>query len=229
MIPQVKVPTFSMTLPVSKEKVDFRPFLVKEEKILLLVKDSSDPKDVARAIGDVVSSCTFGKMSIHKYCLADVQYAFIQIRGKSIGEELELNLKCGDCGGGNSFILSVNDFEVLNKDVSNDITMGDITVRMKSVNIEHYTTLLLNDDMETIFSVICDCIEKIYSGEEVFINEPGFENQIQEFLDNLPSEEFDKIKQYFSTMPMLHKTIGFTCRHCNTKNEFIIDGLSNFF
>ena len=229
MIPQVKVPTFSMTLPVSKEKVDFRPFLVKEEKILLLVKDSKDPKDVARAIGDVVSSCTFDKMSIHKYCLADVQYAFIQIRGKSIGEELELDLKCGGCDGGNSFILSVNDFDVLNKDVNNNINMGDITIRMKSPTIEHYTTLLLNDDMETIFSVICGCIEKIYSDEEVFINEPGFESQIQEFLDNLPSEEFDKIKQYFSTMPMLHKKIEFTCKHCKTNNEFLIDGLSNFF
>jgi len=229
MIPQVKVPTFSITLPVSKEKVEFRPFLVKEEKILLLAKDSKEPKDIARVIKDVVESCMFGKVDTSKICLADLQYAFMQIRGKSIGEQLELTLLCGNCKTRHQHQFSVDDFEVTNLEINNTIQMGDVTVKMILPTIEHYMEMNMVENVEDVFSVLASCIEKIYSDEEVFENSPDNKEDLLDFLNSLPSVEFNKIQDYFKNMPLLYKDMSFTCASCETPNTVRVDSLNNFF
>jgi len=229
MIPQVKVPTFSMTLPVSKEKVDFRPFLVKEEKIMLLAKDSNDPTDVARVISDVVESCTFGKMLATKYCLADLQYAFLHIRGKSIGEQIELILMCGNCKTKTDYQLSVDDFEVSNLEVKNLIEMDGITIQMTPPTINHYIRMHMVDDVDEIFSVMASCIDKIYSDEEMFQNTPEQQNDLIDFLNTLPSVEFNKIQEYFKNVPLLYKEMKFVCKQCEMLNNVRVDSLNNFF
>jgi len=231
MIPQVKVPTFSMTLPVSKEVVEFRPFLVKEEKLLLLAKDSKNVADVNRAIVDTVYSCTFEKMKAENYSLADLQYAFLHIRGKSIGEEMELQLICGSCKGKTLVDLSVNDFDVINQKPTNKIVMNDVTISLKMPNIYHYTKLLVenDNDIETTFEVIAECIDTIYSDEEVFHNTPEVKQDVMEFLNNLPSDQFEKLQDFFAAMPLLYKEIKFTCKECSTENEIRIDSVSSFF
>ena len=228
-IPQVKVPSFTMTLPVSKEQIDFRPFLVKEEKIMLLAKDSKDPKDIARVIGDVVESCTFGKVLMNKHCLADLQYAFLHIRGKSIGEEIELNLLCGNCNAKTPYKLTVNDFQVSNLEISNTIQMGGVTVAMTPPTINHYTRMYQVENVDEIFFVMAECIDKIYSDEEVFQNTPEFQDEIFDFLNGLPSDEFNKIQEYFKNIPLLYKDMKFTCNSCDTPNNVRVDSLNNFF
>ena len=229
MIPQVKVPTFSMTLPVSKQNVEFRPFLVKEEKILLLAKDSKEPKDVARVIRDVVESCTFNNIQSDKICLADLQYAFMQIRGKSIGEQLDLTLICGNCKAKHNHLFSIDDFQVTNLEINNMIQMGDVTVKMILPTIEHYIEMHMVKDMEDVFSVLASCIEKIYSEEEVYENNPENKDELLDFLNGLPSAEFNKIQEYFQNMPLLYKDMSFTCKSCDTPNNIRVDSLNNFF
>jgi hypothetical protein len=231
MIPQVKVPTFSMTLPVSKETVEFRPFLVKEEKLLLMAKDSKDSQDINRAIIDTVKSCTFNIMNAENYSLADLQYAFLHIRGKSIGEEMELQLLCGNCKSKTIVDLSIHDFEVINEKVNNKIVMNDITITLKMPNIYHYTKLLVdNDDLiNATFDVIADCIDTIYSDEEAFQNTPELKNDVIEFLNNLPADQFEKLEDFFSTMPLLYKEFKFQCNECSHNNELRIDSISSFF
>lgn len=229
-IPIVKVPKFSMTLPVSKAVIEFRPFLVKEEKILLLAKESENAEDSVRGIVDVVQACTFDEMTPQQYCLADMQYAFLQIRGKSIGEDIELLLICGNCDAKHPYTMSVKDFDIENADEMNKvITLDGVKVEMKYPDIFHYGRLMEDDSNETIYQVLVECIEKIYTEDEMFMNSPERYPEVRDFIDNLTTENFQKFEKFFLKMPMLMKKIDFTCRGCQTNNTLRVDSIRNFF
>jgi hypothetical protein len=229
-IPQVKVPEFSMTLPVSKQTITFRPFVVKEEKLLLLAKESQTTEDTVRAIMDVVESCTFGTMKGDDYCLADLQYAFLQIRGKSIGEEIELILICGECNSKQPYVVTVNDFEIQGDlQTSKVLNLGDVKVEMKYPDILHYGKLIEDGSNEAIFNVIVECIQKIFSEEEMFVNSEEHHHEVREFVDNLTAENFEKFEQFFLSMPLLLKKIKFTCKQCEIVNNLQVDTIRNFF
>jgi hypothetical protein len=230
-IPMVKVPTFSMTLPVSKEKIDFRPFLVKEEKLLILANEASDTESALKAIGEVVESCTNGKVQLHKHCLADMQYAFLQIRGKSVGPEINFYLICGDCGHRHLSTISVEDFDIkLPKKLETVFAIdGDIRVEMKFPGLAHYTKLFDEQTDEAVFDVVADCIVKIFNDEEVFENTKDTKNEVRVFLDNLTPEQFEKFEDFFVNMPVLYKELSFTCTSCSKQNSLIVDSIQNFF
>lgn len=227
----VKVPTFSMTLPVSKEVIDYRPFLVKEEKLLVLASEANEVESALRAIGDIVENCTFGKVKLEKYCLADMQYAFLQIRGKSIGSEINFYLICGVCGQKHLTSISVEDFGVkMSKKLETTFSLdGNIQVEMKYPNLLHYTKLFNSPDESAVFDVVADCVSKIFNEEEVFENTKESLSEVREFLDNLTPEQFEKFEEFFVNMPVLFKELNFTCVQCETSNTLIVDGIQNFF
>lgn len=229
-IPMVKVPKFIATLPVSKETFEFRPFLVKEEKILLMANESNSVSNVMSAIGDIVEQCTFGVVKIETHCLADLQYAFLQIRGKSIGEEFSFYKICGDCGHKEITHMNIDDFEILETKQNNPIQLSDGTrVELKYPGLQHYSFLFEDDSTEAIFKVIVDCIIKIYNEEEVFENSPDVKNDVLEFLDNLTAKEFEKFEEFFTNMPILYKNFEFSCEGCGAENKLVVDSITNFF
>jgi hypothetical protein len=231
-IPTVKVPKFTTTLPVSGEKIEFRPFLVKEEKLLLLASESSDTDSAVNAISDIVESCTNSKVKSSEYCLADVQWLFLQIRGKSIGEEVNVYLLCGECGAKHLKTMSLKDFSVaLPKDPNGHIIKVDdvVQVELKYPTIFHYNYLFENKNENDVYKVVADCIVKIYNEDEVFVNEGTSDKELLEFIENLTSEQFEKFEQFFVQMPVLTKVENFVCTKCETSNKFQVNSIEHFF
>lgn len=233
-IPMIKVPKFTMTLPISGDVIEFRPFVVKEEKILILANDTDDIKESLRAVADVIEQCTFGKMKIEHYCLADMQYAFLEIRGKSIGTELSLMMVCGECGAKHPKTFFHEDFEVVKQNVDKIINIGDdIKVELTYPGLQHYAMLFSTEEdentFETVYNMVVSCITKIYDSEEVFVNDPSKHEQVREFVDQLTPEQFEKFEQFFLAMPIMIKREEFTCSECSASNVLVVDTLKSFF
>ena len=230
-IPVVKVPTFTMTLPVSGETIDFRPFLVKEEKLLLLAKETETIGASIGAIVDIVENCTFDKLKVDDYCLADVQYAFLQIRGKSVGEEIDLYLICGICGHKHLSNISIADFTLSTTTKTNKILEIDnaVKVELSYPKIQHYISLFDTPGDDAVYDVIVECIKKIYTDDEMFVNTKETYGEVRTFIDNLTPDQFEKFEQFFIHMPILRKKIEFTCDSCEKPNTLIIDSITNFF
>ncbi len=230
-IPTVKVPKFTTTLPVSGEKIEFRPFLVKEEKLLLLASESTDTDSAVNAISDIVESCTDGKVKSSEYCLADIQWIFLQIRSKSIGDEINLYLICGKCNHKHLKTLTINDFEVrLVEEKAKVINIdGSVRVELKYPTIHHYNHLFETSDDGAVYDVVADCITKIYNDDEVFINEGKTHQELREFVDNLTAEQFEPFEQFFEDMPVLFKQIDFKCVECESDNTLMVNSVQHFF
>lgn len=223
-----------MTLPVSGDVMEFRPFVVKEEKLLILANESEETGDVIRAISDIVESCTFEKMKLEKYCLADMQYAFLQIRSKSIGSELALMMVCGECGAKHPKTFLTDDFQVVKTKTDNIINIdGGIHVELKYPGLEHYAMMFdENEKMNTfdsVYNMVVSCIVKIYNDEEVFTNDPSRYDEVREFVDSLTPEQFEKFEKFFLSMPMLIKREEFVCTECRAPNVLMVDSIKSFF
>lgn len=229
-IPMIKVPKFTTTLPVTGEKVEFRPFLVKEEKILLLASESGKTEDAVSALKDIIDACTFGKINISQHCLADMQWLFLQIRGKSVGEEMDLNLICGNCDSKQPYTMNVGDFETVVSSEKHIITLDSSTkVELRYPTLEHYAALFETDNEQTLYSVVADCITKVYNEDEMFVNDGNSQDELLEFIDNLTPEQFAPFENFFKNMPVLRKEVNFVCKKCEEENRVIIDGINHFF
>jgi len=229
-IPMVKVPKFTTTLPVSGEKIEFRPFLVKEEKILLLASESNKTEDAVVALKDIIEACTFGKVDISKYGLADMQWLFLQIRGKSVGEEMDLYLICGGCEAKQPYVMNVSDFETVVPPLKNIITLDSSTkVELRYPTLEHYAALFETNSEQTLYSVVADCIVKVYNEDEMFVNDGNSHDELLEFIDNLTPEQFAPFEGFYKNMPVLRKDITFTCKKCEQENRIVLDGINHFF
>lgn len=233
-IPLVKVPTFEMTLPFSKRVIKFRPYLVKEEKLLIMANESNNTDNMAAAMGDIVAACTNDEVLFGRDPLFDVQYAFLQIRGKSQGEQLDFYCICGnpECKKKTPAALNVSDFTLATTPGhSNRIEFSsDYVIKMRYPTFEHYHALYESDEEDAIYDVVAKCIDTIVAGDEIFTNDdPHNYAEFREFVDNMTPEQFEMFEHFFITMPVLQHTIEYECRYCNTKNTLTVDGITNFF
>lgn len=230
-IPMIKVPTFTMTLPFSKDEVKFRPYVVREEKLLIMAAESQEQSTIVNQVGDIVKECTFGKIDIASAPMFDVQHAFLQIRGKSVGETFELYLICGSCEHktptnihSDSFVLQTTEGH------TNKLALADgFTVVMRYPTISHYGSLFGSTDDSDVFDVIAECVESIYTQDEMFTNTGDNKKDIVAFLGDLTPEQFEIIESFFLTMPVLKTSIEFTCTGCGKENVVHVDGINNFF
>jgi hypothetical protein len=226
------LPTFETTLPITKQKVTFRPFVMKEEKLLLLASESGDRTSILRALDSAVQACTSGEVSCDTHPMVDVQKLFLEIRGKSVGEIIEFNLICGNCKHTISSSLDVNEVSVLyNEYHTNRIELSkDLVVTMRYPKIEHLA-LLTNPDasVDDIYDIVADCIENIQTNEEVYNRENASAEDFREFIDNITSTQFEMLKLFFDTMPAIHHDIRFVCTKCSRNNVVNVNEIVNFF
>jgi T4 bacteriophage base plate protein len=232
-IPIVKVPTFKMILPHSKKEVAYRPYVVKEEKLLIMANESENTGAIIDAICDVVNNCTFGAVDAENSAMFDVQYAFLQIRGKSQGEQLEFNSVCGveSCENQTPIAINVSDF-VLKAipEHTNKITLDNTTnVIMKYPTLYLYNELYETKDENVIYGVVASCIDTIYTEDETFVNDGKNNDEFRKFVDNLTPSQFEKFEQFFVTMPILLFSVNYICSACGKENSLTIDGIRNFF
>jgi len=228
-LPKLEVQTYELTLPSTNQIVKFRPFLVKEYKILLAALES-DADEISRIVTELIDVCTFKTLDIEKLAHFDVEYIFLQLRAKSIGEVTNLNISC-DCGNKLKFDLNLNDVKVERKDNhSNKIMVTDnLGIIMRYPKFNEIIDIYDNTNSEKVFSLVSKCIETVFDQDSVYKRSDYTDAEMLEFLSDFTKEQFDKLENFFGTMPVVKQRILQTCNNCNAIYDYDLEGLQNFF
>ena len=236
-LPTISTPTYELVLPSSNRKIKFRPFLVKEEKILILAMESQDTKQIANAVKNVISHCILTKgIKVEKLSTFDIEYLFLNIRGKSVGEQIEVMVTCPD-DEKTQVPMSINIDSIKvqkDDDHSIDIKLDDVyTLRMKYPSLTEFikNNFSAIDEMsvDDTFDLIASCIDQVYSEEESWASEECTKKELTTFVESLNSNQFKKVEKFFETMPKLSHTVKVTNPNTNVESEIKIEGLQNFF
>ena len=238
-LPFNTTPTYNVTIPSTQESIKYRPFLVKEEKALLIAQHSEDQIVMIDTLKNIIKSCTLDKINPDTLATFDIEYLFTQIRAKSVGENVDLLFPCDiDHGEDNekakvkitfdSTKINVEIPEGHNKKIE---LFDDVGVIMKypSINIIKQLENVSIDDIEAVFNIISSSIDIIYNGSEMFHTKEQNKKDVVEFLENLTSNQFSKIQKFFDTMPRLRQSVKYTCPVCSREHDKVLEGLDSFF
>ena len=234
-LPKIDVPTYELTVPSTDEKIKYRPFLVKEEKLLLIAMESGENSDILRAVKDIVDACTFNKMKIGNMPMFDVEYIFLQIRSKAVGEVSTLRVLCLDDMKTYAKVeVDLNEIEVRVTDAhTNKIELSDeMGVIMKYPTVDSFVENKIDDiSPANMLDVIVTCIDKIYDkkGEEVYDAKDSTKQELIDFVEQMNTTQFADVQKFFDTMPSLTHEI--TVKNPKTKKEskVTLNGLNDFF
>ena len=230
-LPKLDTPKYQLTLPSTGEMIDYRPMLVKEQKVIMMAQESDDQKEIMNGMADLISSCTFGKLDARNLPMFDVEYIFLKIRAKSVGEVIDLSVICPD-DGVTSVIKKINIGEIDLQISENHTNKIDITENIKLyLNYPILSDISIindEDDTDTTFKMICRCFKELHSGDEVYHRVDIKDSDINEFLDQLNTEQFMGVTNFFETMPKLRHTIQVTNPKTNVTSEVLLEGLQSF-
>ena len=234
-LPTIVTPSYELTLPSNGKKVKYRPFLVKEEKILILAIESGDPKDITRAIKDVLKNCILTRgIKVDELPTFDIEYLFLNIRAKSVGESVDLIVRCPDDGQTEVNVTVYIDEIQVKKDKkhSTDIKLDDTyTVRMKYPSLEQFVNenFSFSADVDSTFEVVASCIDIVFSEDEAWEAKDCTKEELVTFIEQFNSVQFKEVEKFFETMPKLSHTITVTNPNTGVENEVTLEGLSSFF
>ena len=238
-LPKIATPTYELELPSTGETVEYRPFLVREEKLLVLAMESDDTKSITRAIKEVLKSCIKTKINVAKLPTFDIEYLFLNIRGKSVGEEVDVTITCPDDERTTVELkIPIDDIQVeKNKDHHDTIKLDDeLSMKMKYPSLDQFIQTNFDLDaakgasqLEQSFDLIAACIDTIYSDEEAWPASESSKKELNEFLEQLSSSQFQEIEQFFETMPKLVHEVSITNPKTKKKSTVTLEGLASFF
>jgi len=238
-LPKISTPTYELELPSSGETIEYRPFLVREEKLLVLAMESEDTKSITRAIKEVLKSCIKTKIKVEALPTFDIEYLFLNIRGKSVGEEVEVTVTCPDDNKTEVEIsIPIDEIQIeKSKDHNDTIKLDDeLTMKMKYPSLDQFIQTNFDLDaakgasqLEQSFDLIAACIDTIYSEEEAWPASESSKKELNEFLEQLSSSQFQEIEQFFETMPKLVHEVSITNPKTKKKSTVTLEGLSSFF
>ena len=236
-LPTITTPSYELELPSTGKTIQYRPFLVKEEKLLVLALESENTKQITNAIKSVIKSCILTRgIKVETLPTFDIEYLFLNIRGKSVGEELEVNIICPDDEETQvPMTIDLDDIQVKkSEEHTNKIKIDDnIMMEMKYPSLNEFikNNFDVNDknQMDQSFDLIGQCIDKIYTAEEVWATEDWTKKEINEFLESMNSTQFKEIESFFTTMPKLSHTVKVTNPKTNVESEVVLEGLASFF
>ena len=235
-LPKIATPTYELVLPSSNRKIKYRPFLVKEEKILIIALESQDQKQIANAVKSILSSCILTRgTKVEKLSTFDIEYLFLNVRGKSVGEQIEVMVTCPDDGKTQvPMSINIDSIQVQKSENHNpNIKLDDTyTLKMRYPSLNEFIKsnfaageINVNDT----FDLIASCIDQIYSEEESWTQEDCTSKELVEFLDSLNSSQFKEIEKFFDTMPKLAHKVKVTNPNTKVESEITIEGLQSFF
>ena len=237
-LPTIATPTYEIELPSNKKKVKYRPFLVKEEKILIIAMETEDPKQIARAVKDVISNCILTRgVKVDQLSTFDIEYLFLNIRGKSVGEDIEVLITCPDDGVTQvPTFINLDEIKVqVSAEHNRDIKLDDqLSLRMKYPSMNEFIKTNFSVDNEEItvddtFELISSCIDQIYNEEESWSSSDYSKKELSAFLEQLSSKQFKEIEKFFETMPKLSHTITVTNPKTGVDSDVVLEGLTAFF
>ena len=234
-LPKLTTPTYELEIPSTDEKIKYRPFLVKEEKILMMALESKSEKDITQAVKDIVSECTFNKVNIDNMPMFDVEYIFLQVRSKSVGEVSKLKLLCPDDKKTYADVeVDLNEVKVqVGEDHTNKIDLGNgMGIIMQYPSIDSFKDSGIRDiNASNMLEVISTCILQIYEeeGKKVYNSKDQTSKELTDFIEQLNTKQFKDVQKFFDTMPKLKHEI--TIKNPKTKKEskIVLSGLNDFF
>ena len=230
-LPQVDLPLTEIKVHYLDKKFDFRPFRVKEEKILVMASESKDVADMMKATQQIITNCSLGKVDGTKLPLFALQKLFLDLRAISISDNVDLALKCGDCDEEYNHNVKLGEIDVTyDKDHTNPVKLGDdLAIEFNYPDAMQLQDMLETETMEKIFNITSECISKIYSGDEIIDAKSIPAEELTDWIENLTMEQFDKVKDFFATMPTVEHVIEFKCIKCGRENYLGMNGYYNFF
>ena len=236
-LPKINTPTYELVLPSNNKKIKYRPFLVREEKILILALESEDSKQITDAVVEILSECVLTKgVDINTLPTFDIEYLFLNIRGKSVGEEIEVNIICPDDGETEVPVtIDIDSIQIQKNDEhTNKIQLDDdIMMVMKYPSLDQFikNNFDFNDKnvMDQSFDLIASCIESICTEEDVWATADCTKKEVNEFLESMNSSQFKGVEKFFETMPKLSHTIKVTNPKTKVESDVVLEGLASFF
>jgi len=232
-LPKLNTPTYQLVLPSTEKKIKFRPFLVKEQKLLLMAQNSNDKNEMIQSIAQIIENCTFGKVKGSEAYMFDLEYIFLQIRRKSVGDKIELNVLCEDDGETRVPVeVNLKDVEVqVGDNHTNEIQLNkDVKIIMGYPTLE--TASQLKEDIEkdeSLFTGIKHSIFQIIDGDTIYNRVDMEDKELDEFVESMSQKNLNDILDFFKTMPKLAHTIKFTNPKTKKKNTVTVEGIENFF
>ncbi len=236
-LPKIATPIYELELPSNGQTVQYRPFLVKEEKLLVIALESEDNKQITTAIKSVIKNCILTKgIKVETLPTFDIEFLFLNIRGKSVGEELEVNIICPDDGKTEVRVnINLDDIEVeKSEDHTNKIKLDDtLMMEMKYPSLDQFIKNNFDFEdknaMEQSFQLIATCIGKVYTEEEVWATGDFTKKELNDFVDQMNSSQFKDIEKFFETMPKLSHKVPVTNPNTGVDSEVVLEGLASFF
>jgi len=235
-LPKISTPTYELVIPSTGKKIKYRPFLVKEEKILIIAMESEDTSQITNAVKDVIKNCIITRgIKVEELSTFDIEYLFLNIRGKSVGEEVEVLITCPDDGVTKVPVtISLDEIQIqIDENHSKDIRLDDtLTLRMRYPSMQEFikNNFALEDvNVDDTFEIISSCIEQVYNEEESWSASDCTKKELKEFIEQLSSKQFKEIENFFATMPKLSHTITVKNPNTEVENEVVLEGLASFF
>ena len=231
-LPKLNTPKYYTKVPSTGADVEFRPYQVREEKMLMIASESQDERQVVGAMKDLIDACTFGAIDITKLTMFDLEYIFVKLRSKSVGESTKIGMNCTSCSHKNEVEFSLEDVYVnMNEELNPTIELSDgVGVTMKYPGISDVMDIGGDlSDVDKMMGMIRASLDTIYTSEEVFNVKEQSVKEVDDFIDSLTSKQFSKIREYLEEMPSAQINIDFECMECGNKNEHVVKGTANFF
>lgn len=235
-LPKIEVPTYELTLPSEDKKIKYRPFLVREEKILYIAMETGQNKEMINALKDVVGACTFDVLNVDRLPIFDIEYLFLQIRAKSVSEITKFRAICPD--DGKTYVETEVDLTKVEVQVDDAHTNRIILDTQRNLGLVlKYPTLknydigrgLDNIEIDKVFNILIDCIDHIFEGDKIYPAKDTSKQELKDFIEGLPQDAFTKIKSFFDTMPKLKHEIEVTNPNTNVTSKIVLTGIADFF
>jgi hypothetical protein len=235
-LPKIEVPTYELTLPSEDKKIKYRPFLVREEKILYIAMETGQNKEMINALKDVVGACTFDTLNVDRLPIFDIEYLFLQIRAKSVSEITKFRAICPD--DGKTYVETEVDLTKVEVQVDDEHTNRIMLESERNLGLVlKYPTLknydvgrgLDNIEIDKVFNILIDCIDHIFEGDKIYPAKDTSKQELKEFIEGLPQDAFTKIKTFFDTMPKLKHEVEVTNPNTNVTSKIVLTGIADFF
>jgi hypothetical protein len=241
-LPKVEFPVYTMELLSNNKKIRFRPFLVKEQKLLLMATESEDNKDIIDVVKQICKSCILDDIDVESLPVFDLEYIFLNLRSRSVNEIVELQYRCNNnvkdesgndkvCGSLEKFKINLLEIKPTKqeKHTSKIMFSDTLGVVMKYPTFDMIENLKGTTEEEILFELLTKCIDYVFDKEEVYYAKDYSQEELMDFIDNLQQKDLEKIQEFFDTAPKIKKDIQFKCHKCNYEENIVVEGLQNFF
>ena len=232
-LPKVVAPTYELELPSNGKKIKYRPFLVKEEKVLLIAMDSGDEKQITQANVDVIKACVTSRIKVEELPSFDLEYLFLKIRAASVGEEITVNVVCMDDNKTKvQHTININDVQVFRPKGHNEKVMinKNVGVIMKYPKLDHFIDFGVRGETNMDgLDIIVGCIDQIFDGEDVTESSECTTKELKEFIESLTQRQFNKVSKFFETMPKLQHKFEVVNPNTKKSSTYTLEGLQSFF